>query len=262
MSGIYFCFHGCCLSSFSQTFGYDTNPLCHALSTFDDVAFISHNSTTSGIFFLFIPPFLAMVKFMLFPHLLLDDTSQFFAVSPVHAIQLFWCPRSTDDPRPCQCCMPRRHVVMVFLFNRASIGSNHIPSYTSSSTCFFAHFLPRKSHWSASKQCLLMSSGHASFIPIILPSANLRTYQHGPVTPKSFISEKTAPAGPLALIHEFASHTCLFHAFLISSSYSTVQTACAQTHVVAHASSCSISRLLARGVVLLALATCLRNTLR
>ena len=54
---------------------------------------------------------------------------------------------------------------------------------------------------------------------------------------------KTFPADPLTIAVKVASHTCLFHASHISSSHYPVQTAFAQRHIAAHASSYSISKL-------------------
>ena len=74
---------------------------------------------------------------------------------------------------------------------------------------------------------------------IILPSPIPRVCHLGSVILRSFISQKTAPAG--LIIHGVASQTCLFHASVMSSSQCP---ACTQKHAAAHASSCSISRLL------------------
>ena len=118
------------------------------------------------------------------------------------------------------------------------IGSNHTPSFNSSISCMFANVCQR-TFFACLIRVLFMSSGHVSFIQIILPSLVLKTYQLATVVRRSFISQKTAPARPLIS----SSFTCLFHASRISSVHCPVQTACAQKHVAADANSCSISRL-------------------
>ena len=91
---------------------------------------------------------------------------------------------------------------------------------------------------------LLTSSGELSFFLIILPSPILKPASLEASHQSPFILQKTAPAGPPAVFHEVASHTCLFHASFTSSCHCSVRTACAQKHVTAHAGSCSISKLL------------------
>ena len=56
---------------------------------------------------------------------------------------------------------------------------------------------------------ILMSSGNVFFTLINLTSLMLKYCELGTVIPRSFISQKTAPAGPLTLVHDVASHTCL-----------------------------------------------------
>ena len=74
-------------------------------------------------------------------------------------------------------------------------------------------------------QCLFDTSGQVSFALITLPPPS-HTCQLGTVISWSFISQTTAPAGPLTfVVHKVASHTCLVHASLTSSSHFPIQTA-------------------------------------
>ena len=197
-----------------------------------------------------------------FPCLPLDNTSKICCLPSsccVHAPLV-------NDVLACAACLVVQ-IRLGFLFNGALIGSNQNSLFQFISLVLLCPLLPRNV-CGMSQQCFLTFSGQVLFILIILASPILSTCLLGSVIPKSFISHKTAPAGPLTFFHEVASHTCLFHAALMSSSHCPVQTACAWKHVAAHANSCSISKLLiswkseieTEGFFLAALANCLLNT--
>ena len=167
------------------------------------------------------------------------------AVGPIQIIQPSLRPRRTDDPRPCLCCMPCPcSCDWAFLFQQ---GFNRFEPHSFLQLSSFVLPCPPLpvNVFSVPHQCLCCCLlGHVSFMLIILPSPILRTCQRGTATPRSFISQKTAPAGPLTFAHDVASQTCRFHVSLTSSSHCPTQTACAKKHAAAHANSCSIPRLL------------------
>ena len=57
---------------------------------------------------------------------------------------------------------------------------------------------------------VLMSFGHVSFMLIVVPFLILKICKLGTVVPRSFISQKTALAGPLTVVDDVASHTLSF----------------------------------------------------
>ena len=197
----------CCLPNPHQIWDMTTFLLCHFQLSLDDFAFISlHLAFCCSLS----TPCNGVI--FVFPFLALRSTCN-FAFRPTHVEKPCLRPSSANVVR-----------------------TNQTPS------CI-AHFC-QYTFFSCLIDVFLISSRHVPLKVINLPLLILRTCQLGTVIPRSFISQKTAHAGPLTSVHDVASHTCLFQASLTSASHCPVHTACAQKHVTAHASSWSISRLL------------------
>ena len=210
--------------------------------------------------FLFLLPFLAVVKsmFSVPSHLQFLPSAQFISQSLfffVHA------PPMTQN-LGCAACLAvnpglgfffKKALIIILLLSVLQYHAS-LPMFANrrlwqASSMFFDVFWAR----------ILHTDRSATFHPRNLPTWT--------VTPRSCMSQKTAPAGPQTFVHEVASHTCLLHASLRSSSHFPMQPSRAQKHVAAHASSCSMSRFMTRkseseteSSFPAVLVKCLRNT--
>ena len=108
----------------------------------------------------------------------------------------------------CAACLAV-HLWFTNLLNMAMTGSNHTPSFSPSISYVFAHFCQQ-----TSLACLIKG------FFVLLRARILHTDHSAMSHPQKL---PTWP-GPLTFIHEVASHTCLFHASLMSSSQCSIHT--------------------------------------
>ena len=171
----------------------------------------------TGMLFLSCPPLLAMVE-PVFPRTFRFTALTMFGIRPIHVEKPFCVqpPRMTQD-------LGRPSVVY--------LSFQHLPSCSSSMSCFFAHFR-QQTFFACLISVFLLSSGHVSFILINLPSLILKTCQLRTVTPGShFTNDCTCPPTDVCPRCSVAPHTCLFACFSQIILHCIVQTACAQKHV-------------------------------
>ena len=119
-----------------------------------------------------------------------------------------------------------------FLLTKAFLGLKQTPSL---SIIRFHVSWPR---------FFLYNSGACLISVLLASSGHLFHFAALSAFPRSFVSKKTVPACLLTFLRDVASHIFVVHASFTSSCHSPCAHRMRQKIVVAHANSCSISRLL------------------
>ena len=83
---------------------------------------------------------------------------------------------------------------LTFFRKRARAGSSHTPSFSSSCSCFAAHFYQYTDR-AACTGIFLTSLGHTNLMAILVSSLKINVCQCGHFIPRSRVSHITAPAG-------------------------------------------------------------------
>ena len=160
---------------------------------------------------------------------------------------LFLRPNSTGGPRSCLRCLFRSPKLIWRSRPRiAFTASYHIPSFENVDVLLLGPSYPN--HFCGMLDQRLFNIVWTNVLQVLscYPPPASKQCQLGTVIPRSFMSQKTAPASPPTFFHDVASQIRLLHASWTSPSRCFVSTACTQKHAAAHANPCSIARTVER----------------